>query len=192
MHLFFAGCAMKIIYTRKGEEILVDDEDYERLNRWMWHLNAKGYAIRFTYVPGAGRKKRVIFMHRLIMNVEFGDPRQVDHKYGVKTDNRKSELRVCVQQQNLCNVTIRSDNSSGYKGVFWNKETSRWRAVIRANNKRVHLGYFDTPEDAHRVYCAAAQRLHGEFANYGAHLSDNSAQRELVIIAPLVKAALGE
>jgi hypothetical protein len=135
MHLSFAGCAMKVIYTRKGEDILVDDEDYERLNHFMWRLDKDGYAVRTVKHPNKPKKSTYLRMHRDIMGLEFGDPRQVDHKFGIKTDNRKSELRICSGQQNNWNVGRLSSNTSGYKNVTWVGWRKKWVARISIGEK---------------------------------------------------------
>lgn len=166
MHLSLAGCAMKIIYTRKGEEILVDDEDYERINQYTWRLDKDGYAVRSSKHPDPSKKTgTVVRMHREVMGLAFGDRRQVDHRFGVKADNRKSELRICTGQQNRWNVGRLSSNTSGYKNVTWVDRRRKWVARIsEGGRKRRLIGYFDTAEDAYQAYCAAAQQAHGEFA----------------------------
>lgn len=65
------------------------------------------------------------------------------------------------------NTGKRSTNKSGYKGVYWRADMGTWRAAITIDYKRVSLGYFDTPEQAHAAYCKAALELHGDFANFG-------------------------
>jgi hypothetical protein len=60
-----------------------------------------------------------------------------------------------------------SNNTSGYKGVAWDKKELKWKACIRFNKILKHIGYFPTAESAHQAYCEEADRLHGEFANYG-------------------------
>jgi hypothetical protein len=155
---------VKTIYARKGEPILVDDEDYGRLNEWTWRLDKDGYAIRSTPHPSGNGQKTIIRMHRDVMGLPFKDPRQVDHRFGIKTDNRKSELRVCTPRQNRFNVGPMSKNKSGYKGVIWLADRRKWRARICANAKIMLLGYFDTAEQAHEAYEKAANELHGEFA----------------------------
>ena len=56
-------------------------------------------------------------------------------------------------------------NNSKYKGVYLRK--NRWIAQIAQHKKVKHLGSFDTPEEAHKAYCKAGKKLHGEFANFG-------------------------
>lgn len=62
------------------------------------------------------------------------------------------------------NTGKRADNTSGYKGVTWDKREQKWRARIGKEGKRKHLGYFDTAEEAHEAYKNAAPEYHGEFA----------------------------
>lgn len=103
-------------------------------------------------------------MHRVIMNAprEF----QVDHINQFDTlNNRKSNLRLATHGQNQMNVGKKSHNTSGYKGVCWDKGKQRWRSRIVANKREHHLGFFKTPEAAYEAYCNAVSIYHGEFAH---------------------------
>jgi hypothetical protein len=62
------------------------------------------------------------------------------------------------------NRRLRSDNTSGYKGVFRLSSTGKWQARITVDKRRVHLGTFDDPETAYSAYKKAARKYHGEFA----------------------------
>ena len=73
---------------------------------------------------------------------------QIDHTNRIRTDNRISNLREVTNKQNGQNRSKRSDNTSGHPGVSWHKRISKWRAQIRHNQKRIHLGYFTNIEDA--------------------------------------------
>ena len=108
-------------------------------------------------------------MHRLIQGAPRGQA--VDHKNGDSLDNRRSNLRPASHAQNMQNVGITKANTSGYKGVNWNSDASKWHARIRVNGKRLHLGLFDAAEDAHAAYVAAAEMHHGEFVNAGHRIS---------------------
>ena len=90
---------------------------------------------------------------------------EVDHRFSEPDDNRWERLREATHAQNTCNRRVGRNNTSGFKGVHMQKSTGRWIALIGKSGKRHHLGIFDTPEDAHAAYVAAAERLHGDFAS---------------------------
>lgn len=92
---------------------------------------------------------------------------QLDHINGNRDDNRISNLREATQGENSFNRKRYSNNSSGVKGVYWNKSIGKWHAQIRANRKRHHVGFFPSVEAARAAYLAASARLHGEFGSAG-------------------------
>lgn len=156
---------MSSIETRKGQKILVDADDYETLSRVTWTIDAKGYAMR-KHRDDAGKWKTQ-YMHRFVMGLSTGQVGMVDHINGDKTDNRKSNLRVCSNSENLRNRGAQRNNTSGFKGVTFHKAANKWTASITANGSNNYLGLFKTPEEAHSAYCEAARAMHGEFANGG-------------------------
>lgn len=90
----------------------------------------------------------------------------VDHIDGNKSNNRIDNLRPASVSQNAWNSKKRVNNTSGYKGVSFNAPGRErpWMASIGVNGKRKTIGRYETAEEAHQAYCAAAQALHGEFA----------------------------
>lgn len=88
----------------------------------------------------------------------------IDHRDTVKDHNEWNNLRPATQAQNAGNCGPRSSNTSGFKGVTFDKKKARWMAQIQINRKCIHLGYHDTPAAAHAAYVAAANAHHGEFA----------------------------
>lgn len=84
----------------KGKFVLVDDQDYEYLNRWKWFLNNHGYVARNMYTTDhEGRiKHKNERMHRIIMQTPVG--METDHINGNKIDNRRENLRICTRSQN--------------------------------------------------------------------------------------------
>jgi hypothetical protein len=157
---------VKSIPVHGGNFAVVDDEDYERLVQHGWYLNSKGYA-KTTKKAGMDFDSTEVFMHRLILGV----PKDVyvDHINMNKLDNRKANLRKCTQSENKRNCKLRTDNTSGKKGVHHTR--LGWRARIQLNGRRIHLGYFPTAEEAAQAYDRAAETLHGEFARTNASLS---------------------
>ena len=106
--------------------------------------------------------------HRLIFLMFKGYlPVHIDHRNSKRDDNRIENLRPATVAQNNQNVSITSRNKSGFKGVYWHSKSNSWYAKIRNQNKRVHVGIFDNPLDAHMAACRARDAIHGEFANHG-------------------------
>ena len=89
---------------------------------------------------------------------------EVDHCDGDPKNNRWKNLRVATPSQNRMNTVSRSDNTSGYRGVWFEKRRSHWVAEICAGGTRHHLGSFPTAEAASAARDRAAKRLHGKFA----------------------------
>lgn len=136
---------MKIIKLSKGMETIVDDEMFDYLNQWKWHLSCKGYASRGVRKP----YKHAIFMHRLINETpkEF----QTDHINNNKLDNRKCNLRTVTNTQNHHNMPLQKNNKSGFAGVSWSNERKKWVATIWHNNKPINLGRYLLIEEAVKI-----------------------------------------
>jgi len=155
---------MKRIKLTQGQFTLVDDADYGELSKHKWFANKmRGvyYAARWSR-PIYG-KRHIIPMHRQILGLEYGDPRQADHINHITLDNRHCNLRICTNQQNARNRKPNSNSSSIYKGVFYH-QNKKWEAYITINRKRKHLGFFSNEQKAALAYNKAAKRYFGEFA----------------------------
>jgi hypothetical protein len=89
----------------------------------------------------------------------------VDHINTDSLDNRRANLRLATPSQNSCNSRRDKSNTySRYRGVSFSKRKQKWFAAIRANGKKMWLGYFETEIDAAKVYDDAAKKYHKEFA----------------------------
>lgn len=93
----------------------------------------------------------------------------IDHEDRNRTNDRWSNLRLATNSQNTANSSVRSSNSTGFKGVSIDRgrKFNPFRATIKVDGKREHLGYFGAPDDAHAAYCAAAKLRFGEYACAG-------------------------
>lgn len=112
---------------------------------------------------------KLYLAHRLAWRYVTGvwPEHELDHINCNRTDNRMANLREATHSENVKNTPMRKTNTSGYKGVTWHKHTGKWAAQIKVNSKHIHLGIFDTPEEAHAAYCEAAKKYHGLFAKIG-------------------------
>jgi hypothetical protein len=151
---------MKTIELTQGYVALVDDEDFDALSQHRWH------AVRGKDTVYARWGK--VYLHRVIMNAQKGQ--EVDHINGDGLDNRKANLRICSHSENLRNQKVSRANKYGYRGVGWHKQKDRFRAYIKQSGNMIHLGLFETAEEAALAYDMAAKQYHGEFArlNFGA------------------------
>jgi hypothetical protein len=90
--------------------------------------------------------------------------REVDHRNLDRADDRFENLRPATHAQNGANRGLPPTNTSGRKGVHWNKKLKKWQAAIKVGKRRVHLGVFTDIEAAAAAYAAAARQHHGDFA----------------------------
>lgn len=149
------GC--KIFMRSKGKvtEIfaIVDKDVYDDVNKYKWHINNDGYAK--GDVDG-----KTITMHKYLK----GQPPKgqvIDHKNLNKLDNRKDNLKFSTISQNAQNRAKKSNTSSVYKGVTWDKIRNKWQAKITIEGKYNDLGSFDNEIEAAEAYDTAAFLIHG-------------------------------
>lgn len=106
--------------------------------------------------------------HRMAWALYYGEqpPKEIDHINCIKNDNRIINLRACTRSQNQCNHTIRSDNTSGFKGVSWDSKRRKWIAMININKKQKNLGRFNNIDDAVRAVSMAREAYHADFCRH--------------------------
>ena len=102
-------------------------------------------------------------LHRLIWIYHgYKLPKYLDHINGNKTDNRIENLRPATKTQNEYNKLIRKDNKSGFRGVYWNKQTDKWRVRLKIDGKHKDFGQFEELELAGLV----AQEARSKYFNF--------------------------
>lgn len=156
---------MKKIALTRGKTALVDDADYERLNRLKWYALPTSYtyyAVRGIHK--AKNKQRTEWMHRTILGLQESDSRECDHRDGNGLNNQQSNLRICTSTQNKQSSRKLTIGTSKYKGVYWHCHYRKWISRISINNKQIYLGSFNSEIDAARVYDKATLKNRGEFA----------------------------
>lgn len=141
-----------------GDKFKIDKEDFEKVKKYTWQVNKKGY-IYTQY------KSKKIFLHRIVMGVhgEYWVNKRVDHINHDVTDNRKSNLRIVTSSQNTMNAKVRSDSGTQIKGVYKRKNCDRYEVNIYKDGKSYYLGLYKTLDEAIEVRRKAEEELFGEY-----------------------------
>lgn len=150
-----------------GMVTTVSNEDVDLLEAYGWYALKDGNHY-YAYANVVEPKRTTVKLHRLVAARVLGDivGRRIDHVNRDGLDNRRENLRVAGQGENLVNAGKRKgEHSSKYKGVYFHKPSGRWLVQIRLPNvqNKKHLGYFDTQEEAAVAFDRAAMERYGEF-----------------------------
>ncbi len=131
-------------------------------HRWCAHKNHRNiYPATNISLPGG--KRRLIYMHKLL--ISGGRAVHIDHANLNGLDNRRENLRLCSQNENLRNRRLNTKSKSGFKGVSWHSGCRKYEANIRINGRQTRIGYFSDPIEAAHAYDDAARIHYGEFAS---------------------------
>lgn len=146
-----------------NREFYFDLEDYDIIKNYHWaEKSNKGYIVTKVW---NNNKPSSVFMHRLIMKENGFDisNSDIDHINHKTYDNQKSNLRVCNHYQNIVATKTYSNNTSGRKGVSWDKSRNKWIVSITVNKKTRHIGRYDNFEDAVKARKEAEKIYHKEY-----------------------------
>ena len=142
------------MFDCNNREFIFDLADLEVVSKHTWQVytttNGKDYVRCATLKTP---------LHRFLLKPQ--KDYVVDHINGDTLDNRRSNLRVCTHTQNMFNQKLRSNNTTGVKGVT--RCGNKYRATIRVNRKDIHLGMYNTLEEAKEKRIEAEKKYFGEF-----------------------------
>lgn len=159
---------IEILLTH-GHVAIIDAIDADLLE-FKWRAFRGKNSTTFYAVFTTSKGYKMIHLHRVILarilNRELLSTEFVDHKDCDGLNCVRGNLRLASNTENSRNQRISSRNTSGYKGVTWNKKSGKWQAGIKFDGKSYHLGLFDDPALAHAAYCEKAKELFGEFARF--------------------------
>lgn len=146
----------------KGYFSTIDREDFERVSQHKWTALKTPWTVyaRRTWVGPEG-KQHSMYLHRFIMQAEKGI--EIDHRDSNGLNNVRSNLRFATKSDNSQSQKKKKSNTSGHKGVRFNKQARSWVAFIGANNTQYHLGSFKTKQEAIAARIAAGNLLHKDF-----------------------------
>ena len=156
------------IVTIDGFDVVIDDEDIERVQSRHWYLNKaqwKKYKLHYFYndrvIDGV---KYTITLHRFIMGCTRGDGKIVDHISGNTLDCSKSNLRICSHKENIRNSKVRVNNTCGFKNVQWHKAAQKWQVRICIDDKAYYMGLYEDKDKAAYVADIGLLYLFGDYA----------------------------
>lgn len=147
----------------RGLAAVIDAADAALVTEYRWRPlpqpRGRWYAV-------ADHRRHLLYMHRLILGARPGE--MIDHANGNGLDNRRCNLRLATNTQNMANTgkhRLNRPPSSQYKGVHWDSARGAWKALIGDGHGRQRfLGRFSSEEEAARAYDEAALEQWGEFA----------------------------
>lgn len=151
---------MKQIPLTQDKFALVDDDIYEVVNNYKWHVH-KGrntwYALRHMNLQeDPSGKFEFIRLHHIVVGIP---PKgfEVDHKDGNGLNNQRENLQIVTKRKNQQNTCVH--RTGRLVGTTWHKNNQKWLAKIQINGKMKHLGYFKTEQEAHEAYMKALENL---------------------------------
>jgi len=146
---------MKSVKCTCGKDILLDDEDHEKLCVSVWFCN-----------PHTTPRRQVKDIQQPIGDAILGHVFGfvVDHINRNNHDNQKHNLCHATRSQNGANRGLQTNNTSGYKGVYFDKTRKRWVAELKVNGKKLFIGRFRLLNNAVNAFNTEAAKHHGEFA----------------------------
>jgi hypothetical protein len=157
------GC---LYYKERDRKHFNTSHGYKKFNsRYAGRLAGSTSVAGYRTVKIFGKDYKV---HRIVWILNFGGviPHSIDHKNGIRNDNRLENLRLATQREQRRNTALSSRSTSGENGVCWQKRDKRWYAYIQINGKRKNLGYFVNKEDAIAAR-KAANKKYGYHENHG-------------------------
>lgn len=152
---------MRKVPLTQGAFALVDESDLENTSKNYWTL---GNGKRGRYAKRRVGPSDVVLMHREIMGLSKGDGFVVDHINGNGLDNRRMNLRVCSNGENLRNRGASKSNKSGHKGISFDKSRNKWSVEICVDYKKVFRKRFTCLDEAVKAQREMMKKYHGDFA----------------------------
>lgn len=148
---------ISVIHCTNGGFVVVDAEQFERLNSVGWQLNSKsGYAQRTD-----SNRRRPEYMHRVVNSTPEG--LRTDHINRCRIDNTARNLRSVSEHQNHWNVSASATKPKTSQFIGVSKYKDGWRSTISTNGQYHHIGRYASELEAFLAYCEAAWFEHGEF-----------------------------
>lgn len=154
--IVIGGIAIMDLYNLSSDVIaqtIFDANFIKLVKKHRWGMHDSGYARNNSNKQ---------YLHRFLTGCS--DSLEIDHINGNPRDNRLINLRVVTRTQNMRNTRINKNNTSGVKGVSWYTSRNKWCAAIEIGRRKIHLGLFESIDDAIKAREDAAIKYQGEYA----------------------------
>ena len=155
---------MKKIKLTQGEYALVDDEDYDKFSKIKWYVFRACPTLNYAMCSKKqqnGKFRNFNMSREVMMNVPKG--MVVDHIDGNGLNNQKKNLRIATTSQNGMNRKDNCNNTSGHRGVCYNKKNKKWQAQTMSMGKPVYLGMYDDILEAAKAYKEYAKKNYKQY-----------------------------
>lgn len=149
----------KKIPLQNGMYAIVDDEDYERVDKYIWYYSRKDNNV-CSYLEG----NKKVSLSRFVMDRDVPKGNFIIRKNAEYLDYRKNNLDIVEDVNKYYYTGARNNSKSKYKGVYWCKTSKKWRARIQKDKKQIDLGRYEKEEDAAIAYNKAAKEIFGYYA----------------------------
>jgi|GEM_PF-1173946 len=162
---------MRFLALTQGYVAIVDDEDYDYLRQWKWHVSKKGgkmgyYACRNHRTSEGKKQSRLLHYEVLRLEQPLPDGMVIDHSNRDPLDCRKANLRKCTRSENIRNQgPSKRNGTSEYKGVFFIRKKRKWAAAIKVHRVKYHVGLFKNEYAAVNAYNIAVCEKHGIYGH---------------------------
>lgn len=141
------------VFDAKGRTFLIDTKMIETVGQHKWFVDIDKNRVCMTTTHKS--------LHRYLLG---DDCESIDHINRDRLDNRLSNLRACTVQENNFNRGVSKNNKLGIKGVCFDKYKGKYKATIGHNNKKYHIGYYDTVDEAKKAYDEQARKIFGDYS----------------------------
>lgn len=143
-----------------GTTFLFDADLFDKIKDIKWYV---------SYRKGTGKPIYIIDrygvpLHQVLFNKKSGF--ELDHISLDTLDNRRCNVRFCTHQQNQMNQPIQRNNTSGVSGVSYYPARQKYHARIKINQHDIHLGYYDTFQEAVQARNVGMECMFGEYGRY--------------------------
>lgn len=149
-----------IVFVKLANSDKTMKVDLDTWNEWAkeyrWRIDKEGYAYTRT------RREGIVIYHRRAFP-DCPTDKMRDHIDGDRLNNTRQNIRFVTPSQNMFNRGISKNNTSGYSGVYFHKETGKWAAEIKEHGRKIYLGIFETKEEAMEARKQAEEKYHGEY-----------------------------